>query len=205
MKRLRGILLFVLLIFTLIACTRENPTNNTSTNNMLTVAELTEREMAIISMISNEYAVFDFKQDSKYKTVSVWIEKYESGKLNSNPIGSITSGIEEKGSIMFAMSNSVEDDEQQIIHMGISDRIGSSVSSSEVDSSDLDQMSSVWGYTDEERIPEEGEMVLASVCYSNDKNGISTLDSDFYRDPEGHIGELEIYEVVYLLKVKFIK
>ena len=205
MKRLRGILLFVLLIFTLIACTRENPTNNTSTNNMLTVAELTEREMAIISMISNEYAVFDFKQDSKYKTVSVWIEKYESGKLNSNPIGSITSGIEEKGSIMFAMSNSVEDDEQQIIHMGISDRIGSSVSSSEVDSSDLDQMSSVWGYTDEEMIPEEGEMVLASVCYSNDKNGISTLDSDFYRDPEGHIGELEIYEVVYLLKVKFIK
>lgn len=50
----------------------------------------------------------------------------------------------------------------------------------------------------------EGEMVLGSICYSNGTQ-IDTLNSDFYQDVDGHINELEKYDVVYLLKADFMK
>ena len=199
MKRLLGTLLLALPLFTLIACTKDTPTNNT-----LSVADLTDREKALFSMVSDQYVVFDFNQDGAYKEVSVGIEKYESGELVSEQIGSIRTEIEEKGSIMFAISKSDDKEEQQIIHIGISDNSGS-MSGSEVNSSEMNHMSSVWGFTEEEIIPQEGKMVLASLCYSSDENGMSALSSDFYGDAEGHMDELDGYDVVYLLNAEFSK
>lgn len=51
----------------------------------------------------------------------------------------------------------------------------------------------------------QGELVLANICYSNDENGVSSLITDFYKDPAGNINKLKEYDVAYLLKAEFIK
>lgn len=46
-------------------------------------------------------------------------------------------------------------------------------------------------------------MVLASLCYSSSEAVMQTLSTDFYRDMDSHLHELENYDVVYLVKAEF--
>ena len=119
-------------------------------------------------------------------------------------ISSITSQVEENGSIIFATSKAVGSPKQYTFNIGISSNnsIGSKVP--RTNSDDLDAMSSVWGNIQGENNSIEGELVLASICYSSDGH-MSSLTTDFYQDVDGHMNELENYDVVYLLKAEFNK
>ncbi|MBO1914585.1 hypothetical protein J4G37_58405, partial [Microvirga sp. 3-52] len=100
------------------------------------------RERAIISTTSDKSFVFDFNIDSDYKEVSVWVEKYESGKLVNDAISSLITDVEGKGSIIFTTSKPDEDGKQQTFNIGISGKSGmGSVSNFE---DNLDDMASVW-------------------------------------------------------------
>ena len=46
-------------------------------------------------------------------------------------------------------------------------------------------------------------MVLASICYTLDEEGATSLSSDFYEDPKSNMDELKDFDVVYLLKGEF--
>lgn len=200
MKRLFAILIVFLLVFALSACN-----NNSSKSNTISAVELTERENAILSTTSDKSFVFDFNIDNEYKEVSVWIEKYESGKLVDDKISHITTQVEENGSIIFATSKRDDSQKQHTFNIGIrSNGSTSSISGFDTISDGLDDMSSVWGNFQEENITIEGEALLASICYSNDES-MASLTTDFYKDVDGHLNELEDYEVVYLLKTEFIK
>ncbi|QUW23614.1 hypothetical protein JSQ81_08980 [Sporosarcina sp. Marseille-Q4063] len=77
----RFFIIVALLVFVLSACVTNNAKSNT-----ISAVGLTERENAILSTTSDISFVFDFNTDSEYKEVSVWIEKYELGKLVDDKI-----------------------------------------------------------------------------------------------------------------------
>lgn len=136
----------------------------------------------------------------------MWVEKYEFGKLVDEGISSILSPVEESGSVIFATAKADSSRNQQTFTIGISGNGGtSSISSFDEDAADVDKMSSVWGDFQEKNKLIEGEVVLASICYSSGESGMSSLRNDFYKDAEGHMSELEEYDVVYLLKAEFKK
>jgi len=197
MKKLFSIV--ALSVFVLSACV-----NNDSQSNTISTVELTERENAILTITADRSFVFDFNIDSEYKELSVWVEKYEFGKLVEDNISSILTPVEESGSIIFATAKVDHSRSQQTFNIGISGNGGtSSISSFDEDAADVDKMSSVWGDFQEKNKPIEGEIVLAAICYSSDESGMSSIRNDFYKDPEGHMSELDEYDVVYLLKAEF--
>ncbi|WHY84044.1 hypothetical protein QNH39_15285 [Neobacillus novalis] len=183
MKKLSIIIISALLAFTLSACN-----NNNSKSNTVSIAELTKREISILSTTSDKSFVFDFNVDSDYKEVSLWIEKYESGKLVDGKISNITSQIEQNGSIIFAIAKPNESTKQLTFNIGINSNgsAGGSISGFDSNSNGLDKMSSVWGNIPEGNTSIEGETVLAYICYSNDKSSMSSLSSDFFKDVDGH-------------------
>ncbi|QUW23613.1 hypothetical protein JSQ81_08975 [Sporosarcina sp. Marseille-Q4063] len=113
--------------------------------------------------------------------------------------------MEENGSIIFATSKADDSRMQHTFNIGISSNDSmASISHIETNLDDLDAMSSVWDNIQEENNSIEGEVLLASICYSSDGR-MSSLTTDFYKDVDGHMNELEDYDVVYLLKAEFNK
>lgn len=198
MKRL--LTLVALLVFVLGACANHNAKTNT-----ISAVELTEREHAILTTTSAKSFVFDFNIDSDYKEVSVWVEKYESGKLVNDAISSLITEVEGNGSIIFAISNPDDSGSKQTFNIGISDNEGiGSVSNYETTSDDLDAMASVWNNIEGKNNSIDGELLLANIGYSIG-GSMSSLSTDFYEDFEAHLNELEKYDVAYLLKAEFKK
>jgi hypothetical protein len=199
LKKLFAIL--VPLVFVLSACK-----GNDTTLNTISVVELTDRENAILSTTSDQSFVFDFNVDNHYEEVSVWIEKYESGKLVDDQISFMTSSVEESGTIVFANTNRDGNQKYPSFNLGVSSKGStSSIRGFDPDPKDLDEMSSVWSHFQEaSHSIVEGEVVLASICYSSG-GMMSSLPTDFYKDVDHHIDELEKYDVVYLLKTEFKK
>lgn len=199
MKKLFAIL--VPLVFVLSACK-----SNDAISNTISVAELTERENAILSTTSDQSFVFDFNVDNDLDEVSVWIEKYESGKLVDDQISFMTSSVEESGTIVFANSNRDGNQKYPSFNIGVSSKGStSSIRGFDSDPRDLGEMSSVWSHFQEaSHSIVEGEVVLASICYSSEGT-MSSLTTDFYKDVESHIDELKKYDVAYLLKTEFKK
>lgn len=201
MKRILTILIFALPVFTLSACD-----NNNSKSNTISVVELTERENIILTTTTDKSFVFDFNINSEYKNASVWIEKYESGKLVDDNINKITIQVGGNGSIIFATSKKGDSQKQLTFNIGISSNGNTgSMSGFDAISNGLDNMLSVGGNFQGENTLMKGEVVLASICYLNSESGMRSLPSDFYKDVDGHMNELEAYNVVYLLKTEFMK
>ncbi|MDW0117204.1 hypothetical protein QTL97_09665 [Sporosarcina thermotolerans] len=196
----RLFMIVALLLFLLSACS-----NNDSKSNIISAAELTEREKALLSTISDKSFVFDFNIDSEYKVVSAWIEKYEFGEMVHNKISPMTTPVEGDGSIIFVTSKVNANQQQPTFNIGVSGNGSTgSISGLDTTSYDLDSMSSVWGSFQEENKSIEGEVVLASICYVSD-GPMRSLTTDFYNDVDGHMNKLENYDVVYLLKAEFKK
>ncbi len=201
MKSISAILGIVLLAISLNACDDNSPQSNT-----LSVAEPTERENAILATTADRSFVFDFSIDSEYKEASVWIEKYEAGTLADDQINKLTAPVAKSGSIIFAASKTNDNQKQLLFNIGVTSNgsTGSAIGFDE-NSTVLDSMSSVWGSFQGEITPTEGEAVLASICYSDSDADMSSLTSEFYNNADGHLSELEKYDVVYLIKTEFVK
>ena len=193
MKRTITIPISALLLFILSAC------NNNS--NTISVAELTEREVAILDSTSNHSFVFDFNLDKEYKEVTVWIEKYESGNLVEDKIGEFTTNVEDDGTMIFTTAKTNPTQFNIAIN---SKEGGGSVNAYDQNTNNLDDRANVQSYFKGENISIEEEIVLGSICYPKDRN-MNSLSSDFYEDVDGHLNELEKYDVVYLFKADFIK
>lgn len=202
MKRL-FVFLISLLVLSLSAC---NNGNSNSKSNVISAVDLNEREDVILSTISEESFVFDFNIDTEYKEVGVWLEKYESGELVDDKLGYMTTQTDKNGTIILATSKSNDNEKKHAFNIGIGDKNGtSSTNFSDKDSNDICDMQSVSGEILKEVKLTGKEIMLAYIAYSNDENSISSLSTDFYEDPEAHVGELAEYDVAYLLKVEFMK
>lgn len=191
----------LLAAFVLSACGNNDVPSNTIVN-----AELTEREKTILSATTDQTFIFDFTTGSEFNELDVWIEKYEFGKLVDEPIGHIRTEIEENGSIFFTTNQSSVESNEAFFRLGISSNgsTGSSALSDIISNKDSGGMQTVWDTLNEEIDITNDELVLGSICYSWDEAGMSSLSSEFYHDVEGRIHEIEKYEVVYLLRSKFM-
>ncbi len=198
------IVLMVVFIFS--ACSNDtNASTNTNKNpNTIVDSELTDREEAILSTVSNQSFVFDFNIEDEYNEVSLWIEKYEFGELIDEQIGHFTTEVVKNGSIIFT---SVESEAIQMFNIGVYSNGGTTsiITSDIVSTKGVEDRSTVWENNSEEIDVEDEEIVLASIGFSWDEDSMVSFSSEFYSDNERRIEELENYGVVYLLKSKFTK
>jgi hypothetical protein len=184
------------------ACTKIQKSNNT-----ISEVKLTKRENAILSTTSDQSFVYDFNVASNYKELSVWIEKYEFGKLVGDKINHITSGIKEDGTIIFTTSKTPTNQNQSLFNMSINSD-GSTSASNQVETifkDGLEGVTSISGSNQTENNPIQHNIVLASICYKKDGSRMVSLTDYFYRDVNKHIDEIRDYDVVYLLRADFIK
>lgn len=116
----------------------------------------------------------------------------------------LTTEIDDESSIVFATAIDDKPHKEETFYLGVGDENGTSSStiSDEVEPT-FENMSIVSGTFTEETALDTDETVLASIAYSSDDHGVSSISSDFYENPEGSLEELEEYNVVYLLKVAF--
>jgi hypothetical protein len=195
------LIIWLSLLFVLVACT-----NTETQSNTITVAELTDREEAILSINTEQSFVFDFNVDNEYEEVSVWVEKYEFGQLVKDNISEITTMVEKSGSIIFTTSKTTGDSSEKTFNIGVNDEGGSSsMTSVDKKTANLTDMSSVWGNFSEDKTLNGKATVLAGIGYSSSDFGMSSFTNDFYDDMEAHMDELEEYDVAYVLKAEFKK
>ncbi len=67
---------FIIAIASILALTLSACENNSVKSNTIVHAELTDREIGILSTTSSQSFVFDFTIESEYKEALVWIDKY---------------------------------------------------------------------------------------------------------------------------------
>ncbi|MDQ0226468.1 hypothetical protein [Metabacillus niabensis] len=201
MKRIFVLLLAIPIAITLVSCSQKE----TKAENTISVANLTNREEAILSITSDKSSVFEFQLDNrKYKQLSLWVEKYELGKLVNEEINFMTTEVEGKGTIIFTASQPDDEQNQFEFHIGVESNRSTS-SANAVDSlanASPDGVSYSWETN--QSISIKNEMVFSSICISKPgAEGMSSLSTEFYQDVDRHIDKLKEYDTVYLLRGEF--
>ncbi|WP_391121477.1 hypothetical protein [Psychrobacillus sp. L3] len=197
MKRKSLVISIALLIICLGACKKEIQSTNT-----LSEAKLTDKEKFLLSSTSDKSFVFDYKVDKKYKQISLWVDKYEFGKLVEEKRNNMLTKIEGNGTIIFSNSTTIADQEESIFNISVQSNGGFSGNSTK--QKIPIGMSSTWGSNPSEYIPIADNMVLASICYSNGQ-GMRSLSKDFYSDLDNRLNEIKDYDVVWILKADFLE
>lgn len=201
LKKLLVVLMF-LCVLTLSACK-----SNNSKANIISAVDLTEREDTIISTISNHSFVFDYTVDTAYKEVALWVDKYELGELTEEKLGHMTTQIDkDSGTMILATPRAGDEKNQQTYYIGVGEQdMTSSVIFTDGERSDTENFATVFGQLTGEKSISNGENVLATIAYSDNEFGTSSVSNDFYQDPKSHIDELNKYNIVYLFKAEFRK
>ncbi|CAH0192447.1 hypothetical protein [Peribacillus simplex] len=199
MKKIFLSIILPLLSFSLVACKVNDP----KSGNYLSVPELTAREKAILENSSEHSFLIDFNVDDTYKEMSVWVEKYEFGKLVEPEMGRMTTAVKDNGTIIFTTSKTDDDQDQSMFNISIQTDDGTDTATYP---ETIDKMeSSVWGSPSKFNIANTKKLALASICYSSRDEGIHTLSNGFYNEMDRHMEELKEYDVVYLLRSEFTK
>lgn len=164
-------------------------------------ADLTEREEAILKMMADPSFVFDFDLPDDDGEISVWIEHYQSGRLDNDRFLDLTAPVAQNGFVTF-VSTIQGTDGTQLFRLGINsdgDAIGSSLA---MDPEHLEETSGTWAALQEEKRWEaDEEKVLAYIGFSSGSR-MSSLSQDFFEDPDNHLDELEQYDDAYVMKAK---
>ena len=196
MKKFSLFITLLLFIACLGACNKEALLANT-----LVEVKLTDREKFLLSSTSDKSFVFDYKVDKKYKQVSLWVDKYEFGKLVEEKLNNTVIDINNKGTIIFSISSKLVDQKESTFNISVGSESGYSGSSTK-------QMiptgrQSTWGSNPSESIQISNKIVLASICYSNGQ-GMSSLTKAFYTEIDNHLNEIKDYDIVYVLRAEFL-
>ncbi|MGE7907362.1 hypothetical protein ACQKNS_23475 [Peribacillus sp. NPDC094092] len=199
MKKIFLSTILSLISFSLVACKADEPISG----NNLSVPELTAREKAILENSSEHSFLIDFNVDDTYKEMSVWVEKYEFGKLVEPEMGRMTTAVKDKGTIIFTTSKTAADQKRSMFNISIQNGDGTDTATYPETIDEMD--SSVWGSAGKLKINSTNKLALASICYSSGNEGIHSLSNDFYGDSDSHMDELKKYDVVYLLRSEFTK
>ncbi|MFF2753942.1 hypothetical protein ACFVR1_09370 [Psychrobacillus sp. NPDC058041] len=197
MKRISLVISLVLFMICIGACNKEIQETNT-----LAEAKLTDKEKFLLSSTSDKSFVFDYKVDKKYKKVSLWVEKYEFGKLIEEKLNSIVTEIDNEGTIIFSISPTLVDQKESTFNISVGSESGHSGSSTQQIMPTV--LQSTWATNPSESVQISDKMVLASICYSNGQ-GMSSLSKDFYSKIDNRLNEIKNYDVVYVLRAEFLK
>ncbi|MHB8064823.1 MAG: hypothetical protein ACYDG2_19725 [Ruminiclostridium sp.] len=205
MKKFLLVLATVVFLLSFTSCNTDQ--SDTKSNNSISETQLTDREKMFLSIGGNEYFIFDFKVDSQYNWVEVWVDRYEFGKKVS--IGSkLSAGLSKgKEGMIVTTVNELEKMKQTWTIIVNNDGAKSTIKSSqEYKVVDYSSFSKIWGTNTSKIMPvNDKEIILADICYKDQSkdNTMYSLTDKFYSNPEENIKEIENYDLVYLLKCKF--
>lgn len=195
----KAFIIFATLLM-LVAC--ENNSDPTKESTIGT-ADLTKREQAILTTTAGKSFVYDFSVDNDYKNVNIFVERYEFGKrVSENPNG-VTMSLddEKKGTIIFSANSLVEHEEQLLFRIGVhtdsTSVVGESVETLPDDKEK--ELMSGWGSNISDKQSITPNMILGSISYKSDGGNFTSFDNEFSEEL------LKEYDVVFLLKVNFIK
>ncbi|MEB1808412.1 MAG: hypothetical protein LPK26_14165 [Bacillaceae bacterium] len=203
MKKYFLLMIFPLLTLVLISCSNEQ---SGQTNSELSEVDLTERERAILATTTDQSFVFEFTNRNETEEASVWVEKYESGQLVEQRLGGISTHINGGAYIIFTTLKAHEHRNEFFYNMSISSNGGTATSGhyEKVSGSESENLASLWESNPEHiEVVSGKEIVLASLCYAASDGVMRTLSTDFYRNMDLHLHELENYDVVYVVKGEF--
>ena len=186
-------LMMVGVVFLLVGCIE----GSMKTNSVIQ-AKLTDRESAILSATSKEHFVYDFNVDDSYKNVTVWVEKYEAGKLVGE-VNRISSEIGKDGTIIFTKLITAKHTDPSLFSITIHSN-QASASGVVLETINEEELATIWESYPLNGVSVADEMILASIIHSS-KETIRTLSEEFYKD--GKIDELANYDVVYVLRGQF--
>jgi len=196
-------------VFTLSACWNNdgaaNASKSFSRQSTIASADLTDREQAMISAMSDHAFVFDFELSKDYEEATVWLEKYEKGQLSNDGGPSMSSKVEGEGMIVFSTSSLASDPETQIFKVSISDDSGTGTGSFDQYHPYIEELGpmTLREYIVNEKTPiSENDLVLASMVMVW-SDSASTIRHEFYEDVEGNLSMIEDYDIVYLLRARF--
>lgn len=198
----RGLFFVILtvLMISLVACNGEDSKKVKA--NAISSANLTEREEALLSGPADQSFVFDFNAGDQYKEISVWVEKYESGKLVGK-LNRMSTEIKNTGMMVFSTAKVNEENNQSRFSISVHSDDATSTAWSPETMKD-DNFSIVSGSNTLDNISiKDKNIVLASIAYSSSEEGPNSLTNDFYEDIDSHMNELKNYDVVYLLRCTF--
>src|SRR5690625_4551747 len=176
MKKLFELIVIILLIGSLAACSHNN--SNTKSNR-ISVADLSDREDTILSTITSKSFVFTFN-NTDYREVTLWIEKYEDGELVDDQLGSMTTQVGERGSIVLANAK-LDNEEQLSFLIGAGDEDGTA-SAHVLDENlrDEDFSSTVYSDLPGEKTLDDVEIVFAYIAYFNYENDIIKKSKQYF-------------------------
>jgi len=192
----RFFILFII-IFVMIyssACTDNSEENSQS---IIKVAELTEKEEALIKGTgTNQNFVFEYQEKKENEKIDIWIEKYIGG-VKIGPILKTTNPVNNDSSkyIMFNMTN-IQDDNL----WSISFIEGQNISTGKITAQNELGKTSTWDTIESIEV-EKGEYILGAFV-GNDGNTINGVPNEFFLEPESYMDELLANDYVYLLKIK---
>ena len=115
MKKIFLSIILSLLSLSLAACKADDP----KSENNLSVPELAAREKTILENTAEHSFLTDINVDDTYKEMSVWVEKYEFGKLVDPEMGRMTTAVKDNGMIIFTTSKTVADQKLSMFNISI--------------------------------------------------------------------------------------
>ena len=175
--------------------------------NLISETKITDREKMFLSVGNNEYFIFDFNVDSKYKWVDVWVDRYELGRKTKS-ISKLSTGLSSGKESMIIATVSEFDKMNQTWTLVVNNGGATSTSklTQEFKASENSSFSKMWGTNTSKTIPVSSkEITLANICYQDQRksNSMSSLTDKFFNSPDQNTKEIEKYDFVYLLKCKF--
>lgn len=198
MKKLAFLVCLGTLIILLGACSQKEK----RTINTISQVEIFGRDQQLLQTAADHSMIFDYWVDSSYNELSVIIEKYVNGELETPNYAEISTFIEDKGTIVFAIADQFTNQEASIFAISVGDESGftSNKTSFQRPSNASSVISGIQNSLDIKKVN-----TIGAVAYKEGEGSMSGLSVDFFENPEAQLVELQEYDITYLLKVKFKK
>jgi len=195
MKKALFVVLIAALATLLIGC---------ADTNVLESVELAAKEKLLVSALSDQTAVFEYRLDGKtYKWLSLWAHRYEYGELKQTIDLNLAREVKKGGNIVLSVFREVKDVSPEMLNVFIlQDGVISSQFNVLPDIADIGAKGRAVQTAKLAEIPESGNVVMV-VIHTPSEDGVSPLSQSFLTDHESHIEEISAYESAYIVGCTF--
>ena len=192
-----------LAITCLILCVLTACTSGGKTKSQVQALDLDDKEQWLMEMVTEQAFVFDYQTNKTDHLLSLWVEKYEAGKLVEENLVELSSEMEKEGSLIFATSKQVEDSKEVTIHLGAGNEDGyvSMVTTVSL-AVPNDELMTIFEKIEKKKTIEAGkELVLATIAHTHSDTTITSIHPDFYDNPADNLDAIKKYDILYVLKL----
>lgn len=195
MKKAFFVVLLIMLGALLIGCVD---------TNVVEAVELTAKEELLVSALSEQTAVFEYRLDGEtYNWLSLWAQRYEYGELKETIDLRPACEVSEGGNIVLSIFREVENVSPQMLNVFIlQDGVISSQFNALPDIADLSAKGRAIQTSQLVEIPESGDVVL-TVIHTPGEDGVCPLSESFLTDYKSHIDEISAYGNAYIVGCTF--